>query len=192
MTEENKYPAIGAKLLKRHRNLPHWEAGGGCYHIDWHVMPGLELAQAERAVVLDHLLKFHEKRLFVSVAIVMPDHVHALLRPLEKSPGVWWSLSELTAGMKGASARSINARRDRRGAVWQDESFDHLIRNLDDYTKNWLYIVRNPVVAALCKTIYEYDSYWIAADNEGRQLRKPETSWRPSDATAARNGRATG
>ena len=40
-----------------------------------------------------------------------------------------FSLIEIMRGIKGASARAINECLGRHGPVWQEESFDHVLRS---------------------------------------------------------------
>ena len=77
---------------------------------------------------------------------VMPNHVHAVLRPLSR-----WSLSQVLQGWKGYTARESNQMLNRVGMpFWQKESFDHLIRNDDDLHRCCEYTLMNPVNARLC------------------------------------------
>ena len=75
--------------------------------------------------------------------VIMPNHVHVLLTP--HAP-----LAKISATLKGVSARDINASLGRSGKpVWQDESFDHWIRNPDEFERIRRYIEWNPVTAGL-------------------------------------------
>jgi REP element-mobilizing transposase RayT len=76
--------------------------------------------------------------------VVMPNHVHVLLDPRV-------SLRQLTSGIKGVSARYSNIKLGRTGEqFWQDESFDHWIRNPGQFARTKSYIENNPVKARLC------------------------------------------
>jgi putative transposase len=76
---------------------------------------------------------------------VMPNHVHALLDPSI-------SLQRITNGLKGVTAREANQILGRTGKhFWQDETFDHWIRNGAQSDRARLYIERNPVAAGLVK-----------------------------------------
>ncbi len=77
---------------------------------------------------------------------LMANHIHVLLTP--QSP-----LPQITQQIKGASSRATNQILHRAGApFWQDESFDHWIRNPEEWQKIRAYIERNPVVAGLVAT----------------------------------------
>ena len=76
--------------------------------------------------------------------VVMPNHVHVLLEPL-------MPIQRLTSGIKGVSARYANLKLGRTGSpFWQDESFDHWIRNEGQFVRTKAYIENNPVKAGLC------------------------------------------
>jgi putative transposase len=75
--------------------------------------------------------------------VVMPNHIHVLLDPLVP-------LRRITGGIKGVSARDANGTLGRTGkAFWQDESFDHWVRNPAQFEKTRAYIENNPVKAGL-------------------------------------------
>lgn len=57
-------------------------------------------------------------------------------------------LAKITNGLKGAAARDANATLGRTGkAFWQDESFDHWIRNAAEFERLRRHIEWNPVNA---------------------------------------------
>lgn len=75
--------------------------------------------------------------------VIMPNHVHVLLQP--RAP-----LARITGTIKGVSARDANATLGRVGKpFWQDESFDHWVRNSAEFERVRRYIERNPVKAGL-------------------------------------------
>jgi REP element-mobilizing transposase RayT len=75
--------------------------------------------------------------------VVMPNHVHLMIEPRV-------AMAEITRAIKGSTARQANLLLGRTGKYfWQDESFDHLIRNETEFAKVKKYIERNPVAAGL-------------------------------------------
>jgi REP element-mobilizing transposase RayT len=91
----------------------------------------------------------------------MPDHCHVIARPLPVDPvrlvsGPCFDLSDLTGSVKKYSARRINARWNRAGALWQDETYDRIIRDVREFEGTWTYIRNNPVEAGLVKVPEEY------------------------------------
>ena len=57
----------------------------------------------------------------------MPDHVHLVLTPAPDGNS-FFSVAEIMQGIKGASAHKVNRLLNRKGQVWQRESFDRVLR----------------------------------------------------------------
>lgn len=108
-------------------------------------MGGCELADhSNREIVHDALLYFHMKRHETGAFVVMPNHVHALLRPLED-----FSLEKILKSIKRESARKINARSGKTGSLWQEESYDRIVREPEHLWRCLQYIGKNPAKANL-------------------------------------------
>lgn len=89
--------------------------------------------------------------------VVMPNHVHMLLDP-------YVPLAKISGPLKGVASCDINARLGRTGKpLWQDESFDHWIRNSADFERIRHYIEWNPVRAGL--VVRPEDWRWSSAGN---------------------------
>jgi len=72
------------KLVKYRRRLPHWRLKGSIYFVTWrsqkmqpHLTPG------ERSLVVSALKYFDLQRYELLAYVVMPDHVHVLVQPLD-------------------------------------------------------------------------------------------------------------
>jgi REP-associated tyrosine transposase len=74
----------------------------------------------------------------------MPDHWHALIIPGEGD-----TLPKLMDALKIATMRRVNARRGRRGSLWEPRFFDEIIRSVKQYRKTLDYIHLNPVTRGL-------------------------------------------
>ncbi len=75
--------------------------------------------------------------------VVMPNHVHMLMLP-----HVAWP--RITHWIKGRTAREANLLLGRTGErFWQDESYDHWMRNEREFQRIVKYIEWNPVSAGL-------------------------------------------
>jgi putative transposase len=86
--------------------------------------------------------------------VVMANHVHALRLP--KIP-----VSVLMKSLKGYTAREANRLLGRTGApFWQKESYDHWVRNRDEWERIRAYIENNPVKAGLVSSpeLYRWSS----------------------------------
>jgi REP element-mobilizing transposase RayT len=87
--------------------------------------------------------------------VVMANHVHMLLTPKTEVP-------KIARSLKGVTARAANLILRRTGKpFWQDESFDHWIRDDSDFTKNLHYIEHNPVAAGFAATPQDWP--WSSA-----------------------------
>ncbi len=148
-------------LFITHRNLPHWQLQGSIYFVTFRLKSG-ELTATERNLVLEALQHFQGDRQQVSAAVIMPDHVHLLLRPLPTVDGACRFLGDLLKSTKGFSAREINKLRRRKGTVWQEESFDRIVRDEQEFLEKWRYIRNNPVKTGLVSRPEEYPWLWEA------------------------------
>ena len=100
--------------------------------------------------------------------VILPNHVHLLLTPHV-------SLSKLLGSLKAASAKRANLLLRRTGQpFWQDESYDHLVRNEEEFRRVQRYIENNPVAAGLAVSPEEYQ--WSSA---GRPARPPQAEGLP-------------
>ena len=130
------------------------------------------------------LTRFDGNRLHLHAAVIMPNHVHALIEPSsgEAQTGMSVSrrrgdtgipagdshsdpqtgmsvsqpLSRLLKGIKGASARAANLLLGQTGTFWMDESYDRIVRNGEEYRHFVEYIRANPAKAGLQDT-----QYWL-------------------------------
>ena len=93
----------------------------------------------------------------------MPDHVHLVLTPLRDGNGVY-SVTEILQGIKSSSAHQINKLLDRKGQVWQHESFDHVLRCEEAIAAKVGYVIQNPVRAGLVSSVFEYRWLWVAPE----------------------------
>jgi len=87
--------------------------------------------------------------------VIMPNHVHLLLRPRISS-----QLQSLLRPIKGVSARNINVVTGNTGALWQGESFDHIVRSLEQLKRLQEYMRNNPIKAGLKPDEFTYEQRW--------------------------------
>lgn len=100
-----------------------------------------------RNVVATALHHFEGSRCELLSYAIMPNHVHVLLRPLGTQ-----TLEELVGSWKWFTADRLNRDLRREGAVWQQETFDRIIRDGEHYAQAVRYIAKNPLKARLLKT----------------------------------------
>jgi len=113
----------------------------------------------------------------MDAAVVMPDHVHLIFTSLihQKEPRVWL-LPEILDAIKGASAHIINKKLRRRGSVWQDESFDHVLRSSEQLRDRVHYILENPVRKGLVDRWQDYSWLWVRPFDNPCQPGRPRAA----------------
>lgn len=124
------------------RNLPHYDDGVTPVFVTFRTHGRLILPPEARDVVLEHCVREHGVRVDLYAAVVMPDHVHLLFQQRESHPA-----RVIMNSVKGASAHSVNTVVGRRGRVWQEESYDRLLRTDESLRSTAQYICDNPVRA---------------------------------------------
>jgi REP element-mobilizing transposase RayT len=83
--------------------------------------------------------------------VIMPNHVHLLVRPLEGH-----ELYEIIHSIKSYTAKEANKMLGRTGNFWMREYFDRYIRDFEHFAKTVRYIEQNPVKAGLCESAEEW------------------------------------
>ena len=143
------------------RRLPHFQKAGRPLFVTFCKLTKEPFLDQEREIILAHCLHDHGKRLEMHAAVVMPEHVHLLLTPWVDSAGWPLRISRILKMIKGASARSVNELRKSGGPVWQDESFDHVLRSNESLHEKVEYIRQNPVRRRLVQRPEDYPWLWI-------------------------------
>ncbi len=103
------------------------------------------LRQPAIAAELESALRhFDGDRYVLDAFVIMPNHVHVLVKPL---PG--HDLEEILHSWKSYTAHRINKQLGRTGQFWEHESFDHLLRSAKQLERLREYIRENPKKAGL-------------------------------------------
>lgn len=113
------------------------------------------------SVVEKSLLHYQGERYALSAWCVMPNHVHVVVTPFSG-----FTLPKLIHSWKSYSAHKINNLLGRVGSLWEQESFDHLVRNERAFERFVSYTEKNPVRAGLCKRPEDWEF-------SSARLRKP-------------------
>src|SRR5437867_4633390 len=129
-----------------HHGVPHWVEPGALFHI----RIALDCEKEQKALIdpllahaiLDSVKFYHFRmRWHISLFLLMPDHLHALLSFARDK-----SMSEVIRGWKRFHKR-VNR------VMWQEGYFDHRLRADERGTQvsaKMNYIRQNPVAAGLC------------------------------------------
>jgi DNA-directed DNA polymerase III PolC len=95
-------------------------------------------------IVKNALLHFDGKRYTLGRYVIMPNHVHALVRPVMEH-----KLADVLQSWKSFTAKEANNILGRTGEFWQPEWFDHIVRDERQLDRFSRYIEENPVNARL-------------------------------------------
>jgi len=96
------------------------------------------------SIVRDALRHFDGRRYRLGAWVIMPNHVHVIVRTL---PG--HALGDVLHSWKSFTSKQINHALGRSGALWQREYFDRIVRGREHFEAAVHYIHQNPVAAGL-------------------------------------------
>jgi putative transposase len=121
-------------------------------------------------IVADSLLHFSNVRYEMIAWVVMPSHFHWLFRPLDDwaatLPAETSAREVIMHSVKSFTAHQCNQILHLSGPFWQQESFDHCVRDEEELERIFDYIENNPVKAGLCK----YQEEWPYSSAYGRRV----------------------
>ena len=93
-----------------------------------------------RILVADAVRHFDGQHYMLADWVIMPNHVHVLVSPLDDR-----ELSSILHSWKSYTAKAVNRLLGRQGSVWQKESFDHIVRTAASFEWIARYIQENPI-----------------------------------------------
>jgi REP element-mobilizing transposase RayT len=164
------------------RNLPHMQRDYTPHFITFCTKFRRVLPDSARDIVLGCCVYDHGRRYQLRVAVVMPDHVHVILTPrIHEIRHEIISLPEILKAIKGASAHAINRDVGNHGTIWQEESFDRVVRTSESMDAKVAYILQNPVRKALVQDWRQYKWIWQSPEknpyipSETTEIRKIPT-----------------
>ena len=116
-------------------------------------------------IVMDALKFFDGSRYELFAWSVMPNHVHAVLRPADGH-----DLEKILHSWKSFTAKKANEMLGQTGSFWQEEDYDHVIRDGEDFEHQIRYVLNNPLKgnAARDWTGSVYGDSWEEALGAGR------------------------
>jgi REP element-mobilizing transposase RayT len=169
-------PAILSKYRYR-RRLPHWQKADATLFITFCTGGRRVLSAQARDLVLEHCLRESgllgnvarapspanswQPRIHLYAAVIMPDHVHLVLSPLRDKNGWPFPLVKILQCLKSSTAHRINRLLKTSGPVWEEESFDHVLRSDESLKEKCEYVRQNPVRAGLVREPEKYKWLWI-------------------------------
>ena len=126
--------------------------------------PHINLSKPEHTKAIIETLKFWDGVKLENYALcVMSNHVHWVFRVFEKDKnGKPVYLQDILYSVKRFSASRINVLENRKGELWQKESFDTTIRDEMHLARAIEYTLNNPVSAGIVKEWKDWPGSWGA------------------------------
>ena len=146
------------------RRLPHFQKTDCPLFVSFRKLNLEPFPAPARDLILQHCLHDNGKTMILHGAVVMPEHVHLLMTPLRDSLGWPIPLSKILGLIKGTSARRVNQLLKQEGPIWQEESFDHVLRSHESIQHTLDYIRQNPVRRGLVEESGKYPWLWLSPD----------------------------
>jgi REP element-mobilizing transposase RayT len=152
------------------RNLPHLQRDDKAHFVTFCTYHRWVLPEWARTLVLRSCCRAEQYTIDLYVAVVMPDHAHMIFSPrVDPERQEMFSLARIMKAIKGTSSHWINQELSERRRVWQEESFDHVIRSSENLDQKIAYVLDNPV-------------------RKGLVAKREEYPWRVGGGAISRNG----
>ena len=118
------------------------------------------LKRAAIAGIIKEALHYRDGREYELLAYcIMPNHVHMLVTLPEQLDAPFFRVLQ---SLKRFTAIAANRLLGQTGQpFWQDESYDHLVRDGQELNRIISYILENPVKAGLCTTWSDCPFSWV-------------------------------
>ena len=121
-------------------------------YLDKALHGNLYLKNEQIADIVAASIQFRDGKAYDLISYcIMLNHVHLVCTPLAKLAGIYFGLTEILHSLKRHTAREANKILQRSGTFWQDESYDHFIRDDAELERIVKYVLYNPVKADLVK-----------------------------------------
>jgi REP element-mobilizing transposase RayT len=102
-------------------------------------------------LMAEALIKFDDERYRLLAWVVMPNHVHLLLKTIND-----YSLASIIHSIKSYTSTQSNKILLRQGQFWTADYFDRFIRDRVHFDRVKRYIENNPLKAGLCELPEEW------------------------------------
>lgn len=106
------------------------------------------------AAIVDESLHYRDGKVYrLDAFSIMANHVHAVIKPLPTVEGevVYHALSSIMQSLKGYTSFKCNRLLGLEGEFWAHESYDHWIRDDDEWQRIVAYVLNNPLKAGYVK-----------------------------------------
>ena len=120
------------------------------------------LTKPEIAALIIESLKYRDREEYELICYcIMPNHVHILIKPNQKSDDKPFSLARIMKNHKSYTAVKANKILNRKGQFWQRDYYDHYIRNEKEFYNVIRYILDNSVRAGFVDDYKDWKYSWV-------------------------------
>ena len=159
LIEEN-YPNIDERKIEIgkqwKRNFATFDTFLDSYQGGNHWLKQNEIAE----IIKESLHYWHKKRYDLIAFTIMSNHIHFLIDTWD-TENYTASVTSAMQSIKRHTARQSNILLEREGQFWQNENYDHLVRNEREFTNIINYIVQNSVKAGLVTNWRDYPHTFV-------------------------------
>jgi putative transposase len=136
---EKKYYGIFDKELDK-SNEPYW------------------LGEKEIAEIVKRSIEFfEEKELITHAYCIMPNHLHWVFTHQVEAQVLWQILQR----MKRFTGTEANKILKQKSQFWEEESYDHIVRDAKEFDNIVSYTLQNPVKAGFVKTWQDWQFSYV-------------------------------
>jgi UDP-N-acetylenolpyruvoylglucosamine reductase len=170
------------------RRLPHWRMTNSTYFLTWRLHPSRSTLTADDRDIVVACLRYYKDQQYRLLAyVVMDDHVHVIVDLL---PG--FELHQVVKSWKGVSARRINQAHGTIGSLWQDETWDRIVRTEEELYEKLHYILNNPLKRWPDEVGYQWTYCYVLDERQTRGSAPPASQQLAESGHAGKNARPTG
>jgi REP element-mobilizing transposase RayT len=141
--EEKKFKSnYSSKIFQKYENLIDGAEKGPTW-----------LKEKKITQIVQESLHFYDNKEYELYAYcIMPNHVHVVFKLIGRDkPTHVYPVTNVIGKIKSYSAQESNKILNRKGAFWQAESYDRVIRDEKELENTIAYTLNNPVKAGLAK-----------------------------------------
>ena len=95
--------------------------------------------ECNRKILRESIMHYDTIKYEILAYVIMPNHVHLLIQPLNDE-----TIGKIVGAIKSFTAIRINRNLNHSGNFWQKESFDRMVRNINELRDYVEYIRQNP------------------------------------------------
>jgi len=133
------------------------------------------LGDSKVAKIVDQAFHYYDGAKYDLIAYtILPNHIHLVIFPIverkssfaqkdinnqyiqNESGDSFYILSKIMQDIKKFTAKEANKVLNRKGKFWQNENYDHVVRDEQELRRIVKYILNNPVKAGLCEVADEW------------------------------------